>query len=185
MAYYAPQPPAAPPPGGFGAAPPASGPNLAGGPATGGPVGGADVTDVPMRVLGLVGAGLVVLTAALPWLSGPGLPDGSGLATASRLWAVGGVLSDTLRLAAVLWIVIPLAGCALWALRWAVRGWSWLASFAVGLVTVGVTVAVMVTVGGANSGSLGVGIWVSLVGAVIGVVADLLHYVRTPRRTTA
>jgi hypothetical protein len=94
---------------------------------------------------------------------------------------VGGVLSDKLRLAAIIWILIPLAGCALWALRCAVRAWAWRVSFAVGVVTLGLTIAVVVTVVGADGAKVGTGIWICAVGAVMSLVADLFHYIRTAR----
>ncbi|MBL7502276.1 hypothetical protein I6A84_08340 [Frankia sp. CNm7] len=137
--------------------------------------------DLPARALGLVGAGLVVLTAAVPWLNAPGLPDSSGLRTASQLWAVGSVLSDVLKLAAVVWVLVPIAGTALWALRWVVRPWAWPAVFVSGVATLVLVVSVLVLVSGADGGGVGVGLWLGVAGASVSIAADILHFVRSTR----
>ena len=117
----------------------------------------------------------MIISAALPWLRGGGLPSGSGLDIASRLWAVGAAFSSTLQFAAILWIMIPLGGAVLWALRWVSRPWAWVASLAVGTAILAIVVSVAAIISGVSSGGPAAGLWLATAGAVAGVVIDVLH----------
>lgn len=141
--------------------------------------------DPALRATGLIGAALVVLTAALPWLSGPGLAHGSGLRMAGQLWVVGSLFSDVLRLAAGIWLLIPIAGAVLWALRWVKRPWAWSATLILGVATLALVISVLVLVANASLVGIGAGLWLAVAGAAVGVAADVLHLARSLRGRTA